>query len=93
MAVRLALGALRRSVAGHLVGTGLAVVAIATLAGLVLALLVAGGLGTLLYGVSPYDPVAFVGATVVVLVVSVTAAAVPAARAVWTPPMQVLRED
>jgi len=93
MAVRLALGALRRSVARHLVGTGLAVVTAATLAGLVLALLVARGLGTLLYGVSPFDPVAFVGATIVVLVVAATAAAVPAARAVWTPLMQVLREE
>jgi predicted permease len=93
MAVRLALGALRRTVVRHLVGAGLAVVAAAALVGLLLALGLARGLATLLYGVSPFDPATFVGAIVVVLAVAAAAAAVPAARAVFAPPMQALREE
>jgi len=93
MAVRQALGALRLTVVRHLIGAGLVVVAAASLVGLLLALALARGLATLLYGVSPFDPATFAGAIVVVLAVAAGAAAVPAARAVFAPPMRALREE
>jgi len=68
-----------------------------TLSGVVLGL-VASLVGTttlrgLLFHVGPMDPTTFVGATALLLVVSLIAVAVPALRATRADPAQVLRED
>jgi putative ABC transport system permease protein len=46
-----------------------------------------------LYGVSPVDPVAFGGATLLLLVVMVAASLVPARRAARVNPVEVLRQE
>ena len=93
VALRLALGALRRSVVHQLMITSIRIVAIASACGLILALLFAQTLSTMLYGVSPADPATLTGVLAVVLAVAFLAALIPAARATFIQPMRALRED
>jgi ABC-type lipoprotein release transport system permease subunit len=46
----------------------------------------------LLYGLQPHDPLTLLGAALVLIVVAMAAAWLPAARAAGTDPAQVLRE-
>ena len=93
LGVRAALGAsparLRRSVIGEALGIS----AVGAGAGLFIAL---GGtrlLTMLLFEVSPTDPLSIVGAMIVLLVVAVVAAYVPARRATQIDPVEALRAD
>ena len=93
VAVRLALGAVRRTVMHQLMTTSVRVVGVATACGTVLALLFAQTLSTMLYGVSPSDPVTLTGVLIAVVTVAGLAALIPAARATFGQPMRALRED
>jgi putative ABC transport system permease protein len=93
VALRLALGAVRRTVVQQLMTTSVRVVGAAAVCGLVLSLLFAQTLSTLLYGVSPADPATLAGVLAVVLTVAFLAALIPAARATVIQPMRALRED
>jgi len=61
--------------------------------GLVLGLGVASLLSSILYEVSPYDPVAFIGSTVVLALAAFVATYVPARRAASITPVTALRAD
>jgi predicted permease len=91
--VRQALGAdagnLRRLVVAE--GSRLALIGIAL--GLGGALLLGRLLQSLLFGVSPYDPIALVAGSVVFFGVAVLATLVPSARAVAVPPATALRAE
>jgi putative ABC transport system permease protein len=91
--IRMALGATRGSVTG-LVFQGAAPPVVA---GVVLGVAAAAGLTrflqTLLYGVTPLDPVTFGGATVTLVGVAGLAAWVPARRASRIDPAVVMRQD
>ena len=93
VALRLALGALRRTVVNQLMATTVRIVGTSSAVGLVLALLFAQSLSTMLYGVTPTDPVTLTGVVVVVVAVAFIAALIPAARAAFVQPMRALRED
>ena len=93
VALRLALGALRRSVVHELMTTSIRIVGIATACGLVLALIFTRSLSTMLYGVTPADPPTLGGVLIVVITVALVAALIPAARATLVQPMRALRED
>lgn len=93
MGIRLALGALARDVTRLVVGDGLKVV----LVGLVL-----GGIGagvatrllqSQLYDVGRFDPVTYLGVTIVLLAVAVAACLLPARRAAKVDPMTSLRAE
>lgn len=68
-----------------------------TIVGVALGL--AGGLGavrvaqTLLFGISPVDPISFAAAVAAILVVAVASASIPARRATKVDPMIALRAD
>jgi ABC-type antimicrobial peptide transport system permease subunit len=62
-------------------------------AGLGLALALARGLGSILYGVEPFDPVAFAGMGALLLAVVLAASLLPARRAAGIDPMAVLRGE
>jgi putative ABC transport system permease protein len=93
VALRLALGALRRSVVQQLIGTSVRIVGAASACGLVLALIFTQSLSTMLYGVTPADPVTLAGVIVLVVTVACIAAVIPAARAAFVQPMRALREE
>jgi ABC-type antimicrobial peptide transport system permease subunit len=89
--VRIALGATAREIRGFVVGDGVRL----TATGIGLGLAAALGLGQLassvLYDVSPSDPVTLVAVLVLFLSVSALASFIPAARASNTDPITVLR--
>jgi putative ABC transport system permease protein len=93
VALRLALGALRWNVVQQLMTTSVRIVGAAAACGLILALFFTQTLSTMLYGVSPADPVTFTGVLVVVVTVTGLAALIPAARATFIQPMRALREE
>jgi putative ABC transport system permease protein len=93
IALRLALGALRRSVIHQLMITSIRIVGMASACGLILALLFARSLTTMLYGVSPADPATLFGVLAIVVMVAFLAALIPAARATFVQPVRALRED
>lgn len=91
MGVRLALGADAPVVRQMILWQGLRLAGVGIVAGLIVA--GAGGrvLASLLYGVSPFDPVTLVGGSAVFLAVAAAASLVPAWRASRTPPAVALR--
>jgi putative ABC transport system permease protein len=93
VALRLALGALRRNVVRQLMATSVRIVGMAAVCGLIFALPFAQTLSTMLYGVSPADPATLFGVLAIVVTVAFLAALIPAARATFVQPMRALRED
>ena len=88
----IALGMQPSRVVRQVVGRGGALVVAGSIIGIVTAVIATKLLATLLYGVEPTDPVAFIAAVAVLLAVGVLAAFVPARRASLTDPAVVLRE-
>jgi ABC-type antimicrobial peptide transport system permease subunit len=91
--VRVALGALSSTIIAQFLGKALRVVGIACAAGLVLAFAFTRALSSMLFGVSPSDPVTLSAVIAVVVGAAVLAATLPAARAARIDPIQALREE
>jgi len=91
--VRMALGASPRQVFGLVVRQGIRVVAIGAVTGIATALALTRYLGSLLYGVRPIDPLAYVAVTVLLLIVTMAACYIPARRATKVDPMVALRYE
>ncbi len=91
--VRLALGARPRNVLAMVCRHGFGLTALGVLAGLGCAFLVMRFLATLLFGVTPTDPVTFVAIPLVLFVVAEIACYLPARRATRVDPMVTLRSD
>ena len=91
--IRLALGAAPSRVGGMLLGDGLRLVAIGTVAGLIAALGTTRFLHSLLYGVRPTSATEFGAATALLICVTMCATMLPALRAARTDPAVVLRGD
>jgi putative ABC transport system permease protein len=71
----------------------LKVIAIACVAGLVLALMLTRLLEGMLFGVSPTDPTVMSGVIAIVMVVAIVGSLIPATRASLIEPMRVLRDE
>lgn len=89
--VRLAMGAQRADVLWMVLARGLGLTAAGIGAGLVLSAGVMRLLATLLYGMSPLDPVAFTVASLAWMAVAMLASYVPARRAMKVDPVVALR--
>jgi ABC-type antimicrobial peptide transport system permease subunit len=89
----MALGAEPRDVLGLVMRQGGRLALVGIGAGVVLAALVGQVLGSLLYGVSALDPVAFAVAAAVLLAVAALAAFVPALSAARLDPLRALRME
>lgn len=87
LAVRAAVGASPGRLLRHVLRDGLAVAGIGLGAGLPGAAATGRGLGALLHGVGPYDPVTFGAVAVVVLLAALAASAAPALRAARLDPL------
>ncbi|MEX2572042.1 MAG: ABC transporter permease [Gemmatimonadota bacterium] len=91
--IRLALGAARLRVVTLLARYSLGVVLAGIAAGLVAVVVSAEVLAALLYDIAPRDPVTLASTALLLLLVGLASAAVPALRAGRTDPAVVLRED
>jgi putative ABC transport system permease protein len=90
--VRIALGAIPLHVIRLLVSRVALLLSIGVVAGIAASLWLSRFAATLLYGLEPHDPVTLLGAVVVLVLIGLAAAAVPAIRAASTEPGTVLRE-
>ena len=91
IAVRVALGATRRSVLMLVLGGGPRLAAIGIMCGTVLAFGIARSARALLFGVEPYDAATYMGLATAFLLVVLAAAFLPAQRAASLDPQQALR--
>ena len=89
--VRMALGARPAGVLSMVMRQGFAIVAIGLVAGTLLAAAAAVALRGLLYGITPFDPVAWVLAMGAMIAAAALANFVPARRAMRIDPMTALR--
>jgi putative ABC transport system permease protein len=93
MGLRMALGAEPRHVIRLVAGQGLAMIGAGLLIGVGGALALTRLLASLLYGVSPTDPLTFAAIAAILLAAAALATYIPARRATRADPMVVLRTD
>ena len=93
MGLRVALGASRANVLSLVVGEGIRVAATGAAIGLAVALVAGRWVGGLLYGVPAHDPAVLALVSAALLLVAVTASAVPAWRATRVDPSVALRAE
>src|SRR5215471_3029236 len=91
--VRMALGALRGDIFGHTIGTSMRLVAGGLAAGLLATLAVVRALQSVLYGVSPRDPLTIGAVAILFVVTAFLASSIPALRATRVDPLVALRQD
>ena len=93
LGVRIVLGATARDIVGLVLASGVRLVMIGAVIGLVGAALGARLLASLLFGVSPLDPPVYAVALVVLASIGIVATMVPALRAMRTDPTVALRAE
>ena len=76
-----------------ILGQAMSIAAVGAAIGAVAALFVGRALGSMLYGVTPADPVTYVSCGLVLAAAVLAAAIIPAARAMQVHPMVALRSD
>jgi len=89
--IRMALGAQRSDVLKMTVGQGLRLVSTGVAIGLAAAFVLTRVMATLLFGVSPTDPLTFISISIVLIGVALLASYIPALRATRVDPMFALR--
>ena len=93
MGVRMALGASRADVLRLVVRQGVVLAAIGEVLGLAGAFGITRVIGTLLYNVTPTDPLSFGGVAIFLTVIALVASYLPARRATTVDPIVALRKD
>ncbi|MGH9482259.1 MAG: FtsX-like permease family protein, partial [Terriglobales bacterium] len=91
--VRVALGAERRQVLRLILGQGVKLAAYGVLIGIAASLILTRLMSSLLFGVSPTDPLTFAGVALLLTVVAMLACYIPARRAMNVDPMVALRNE
>jgi putative ABC transport system permease protein len=91
--VRMALGAGKASVMRNVVGRGLLLAGIGLVVGFAIALAFSRLMESLLFEVSPTDPVTLAGVAVLVALAAVAASSLPAYRATKVDPSEALRQE
>lgn len=91
--IRMALGAERRDVLRLVVGQGITLALIGTIAGVAVALVLTRFLSSLLFNVKPADPATFTAIAVLIALVAFAASYIPARRATRVDPMVALRYE
>jgi ABC-type lipoprotein release transport system permease subunit len=93
LGIRLALGARSRHVISAAVGRPIVLLAVGSLAGLLVAIVASPLLARIVYQANPRDPVVMAGAVLTMALLGMAASAAPALRAIGTDPSKLLREE
>jgi predicted permease len=93
MAIRMTLGSQRSAIVRLVISSGAKLAVIGCLIGLGGAAAASGLLRSMLFGVSPFDPMVMTFAAICVLLLAVAASTLPALRAASIDPMQALRGE
>ena len=93
LGIRMALGAKRREVLQAALGRALKLLAIGSIAGLLLGLLASRVLAFIVYQATPRDPLVLAGVVLSMLLLGLLATWIPAQRALSVNPMILLREE
>jgi ABC-type antimicrobial peptide transport system permease subunit len=93
LAIRVALGAQRRTIAGHVLRYGLVLAGAGVAIGIAASLAVGRLMATAVVGVTPRDPATIAAAAAVMLAVAAAACLIPARRASRADPAVVLSAD
>ena len=93
LGIRIALGARRKQILATALGRVLRLLAIGSLAGLLMGMAATKVLSFVVYQATPGDPVVLAGAVVTMLLLGLVAAWIPAQRALAADPLILLRED
>ena len=93
LGIRIALGADQRKVLGAALGRTFRLLAVGSIAGLILGVLATRVLSSIVYQATPKDPVILGGVILTMLCIGVVAALVPARRALAVDPMILLRDE
>lgn len=91
--IRMALGAGSGKLLRLVLGQGLRLALWGILAGVILAALLSRYISSLLYGMSPADPVSYLAAAALLMAVTVLASLIPAFRAARVDPLRALRQE
>jgi putative ABC transport system permease protein len=91
--VRMALGAARGDILKMVLRQGLVLVGAGLLAGLALTFIAGRGIGSLLVGVSPSDPITYIVVTLLLAAVGLVASYIPARRAMKIEPLRALKYE
>jgi ABC-type antimicrobial peptide transport system permease subunit len=93
LGIRVALGATRTQVLRAALDRAFKLLAVGSAAGLVLGLLATRVLAVIVYQATPSDPLVLLGVVVAMLLVGLTAASIPARRALAIDPVRLLRDE
>jgi predicted permease len=93
LGIRVALGANQRMVLGAALGRALRLLAIGSVAGMILGLLATRVLASIVYQATPRDPMVLMGVVLAMMGVGLVAAWIPARQALAVDPMILLREE
>src|ERR1700749_1500060 len=93
LGIRIALGADQRKVLSAALGRTFRLLAVGSIAGMILGVLATRVLSSIVYQATPKDPVILGGVVLTMLCVGLAAALVPARRALAVDPMILLREE
>ena len=91
--VRIALGAQSRDVMRLIVGQGLWLAVVGVMIGIGAALLLTRAIKSLLFGVSPTDPLTYLAISILLLLTALVASLIPARRATKVDPLIALRSE
>ena len=93
LGIRIALGAQRREVLSAALGRAFRLLTFGSIAGLVLGLAATKVLSFIVYQASPRDPLVLAGVVLIMLLLGLVAAWIPAQRALRADPLMLLREE
>jgi len=93
LGIRVALGANHRKVLGAALGRALWLLAIGSVAGMILGVLATRVLSAIVYQATPRDPIVLGGVILTMLAVGLVASWIPARRAVAVDPVILLHEE